>query len=106
MNPQGGSVTARVLARSLVALSKQVFDLNRRNDDCPSKWIAGTCRVSQDHLQTRVRLAVFCLCGDCDAAFNLCSLCCVCDEQSVRPEAWLAAIAGPHASADMARCCT
>src|SRR5712692_5921867 len=57
------------------------------------------------YLQTRVRLAVSCLCGDCDEAFDLWSLCCVCVEQSVRSEAWLAAVAGPHASADMARHC-
>jgi hypothetical protein len=31
--PPGGSVIARVLARSLVALSMQVFDLSRWNAD-------------------------------------------------------------------------
>src|SRR5260370_21224885 len=33
LKPPGGSVIALVLARSLVALSKQVFDLSRRNAD-------------------------------------------------------------------------
>jgi len=40
--------------------------------------------------------------GDCDEAFDLCSLCCVCVWQSERAEACVAAIAGTFASADLA----
>jgi hypothetical protein len=41
-------------------------------------------------------------CGDCHEAFDLCALCCVCVRRSESPDACLAAIAGTHATADMA----
>jgi hypothetical protein len=43
--------------------------------------------------------------GDSDEAFDLCSLRCVCLWQYERAEASVAAIAGTHASADLAGNC-
>ena len=50
------------------------------------------------NISTRIDLS----CGDCDEAFDFCSLCCFCVWWSERADACLAAIAGTYASADMA----
>src|SRR5258707_15270553 len=60
------------------------------------------CAFLRTYLQTRVRLAVFCLCEDCDEAFALCSLSSVCVWRAECADTCLAAIAGTYASRDLA----
>src|SRR5438046_7587 len=57
------------------------------------------------HLAAQIKnsTAVLAYAVDCDQAFALCRLFCVRVCPFARPEARLAAIAGPHASADMAQ---
>ena len=85
----------------------------------PSLDDAAVCKLSRFPLQqeeqslldsptlgsARQRLVMY-KCEDCDEAFALCSLCHVRVGRSVRPEAWLAAIARTYANTDMARCST
>src|SRR5207249_9346861 len=60
---------------------------------------------TEAHLATQIKnsTAVLAYAVSCDQAFALCRLFCVRVCPFARPEARLAAIAGPHASADMAQ---